>query len=450
MKNNVLDGIMGLCVADALGVPVEFNSRERRKADPVSEMRAYGTHNQSPGTWSDDTSMTLCLLDSLASGLNYQDIMTKFKAWLMEGAYTPHGEVFDVGIATRQAIRRYMSGTEPLKCGGVEERDNGNGSLMRILPLLFYIQSLYGTEFQETDEAFNLIHEVSALTHAHKRSQIACGIYLSVASMLIGNMDLNIAVDLGIYKAIEYYKHKPEFMTELKMFSRLSKKGFRDLSEREIRSSGYVIDTLEAAIWCLLNTKNYKDCVLKAVNLGEDTDTVAAVAGGLAGLYYGYEYIPNEWITQIVRRDYIEGLSNKLYLSLIRVSIEKLTSFIPYFENVNIKDVCRWGGGERLGENHFSAPYPVYEQTLEDFVQTVYKSNLLCYNYLEIIEQHGLEGTKEMNVAIDHADLELTLAVLTGFIRQERFCDGLWESAIEDKTFLKLLRRLENLMLLYK
>lgn len=450
MRNNIMDGIFGLCVADALGVPVEFMSREQLKTKPVKDMQGFGTHNQPIGTWSDDTSMTLCLLDSMATGLNYQDIMTKFKAWLTEGAYTPHGEVFDVGIATRQAIKRYMSGTEPLKCGGVEERDNGNGSLMRILPLLFYIQSLYGTEFQEVDEAFNLIHKVSALTHAHKRSQIACGIYLSVASMLTGNMDLGIAVDLGVYKAVEYYKHKPEFKTELKKFSRLSQKGFRDLSEREIKSSGYVIDTLEAAIWCLLNTKTYKDCVLMAVNLGEDTDTVAAVAGGLAGLYYGYEYIPNEWITQIVRRDYIEGLSNKLYLSLIRGSIKKLTAFIPYFENVNIEDVCRWDGGERLGENHFSVPYPIYEQTLEDFIRTVYKSNLLCYNYLEIIEQHGLDGTKEMNEAIDHADLELALAVLTGYIRQERFCNGLWESAIEDKTFLKLLRRLENLMLLHK
>lgn len=437
---------MGLCVADALGVPVEFMSREHLKTKPVKDMLGFGTHNQPIGTWSDDTSMTLCLLDSLSNGLDYQDVMTKFKAWLMEGAYTPHGEVFDVGIATRQAIKRYMSGTEPLKCGGVGERDNGNGSLMRILPLLFYIQSLYGTEFQEVDEAFNLIHKVSALTHAHKRSHIACGIYLSVASMLIGNMDLCIAVDLGIYKAVEYYKHKPEFKTELIKYSRLSEKGFRDLYEREIKSSGYVVDTLEAAIWCLLNTKTYKDCVLMAVNLGEDTDTVAAVAGGLAGLYYGYEYIPNEWIAQIEKKDYIEGLSNQLYQSLIRESIERLIAFIQYFKNVNKEYVCRWGGGERLGENHFSMPYPVYEQTLEDFIQTVYRSNLLCYNYLEIIEQHGLEGTEEMNEAIDHADLELTLAILTGYIRQERFCDGLWESAVEDKTFLKILIRLERLM----
>ena len=154
MKNNILSGLMGLCIADALGVPVEFNSRERLKANPVREMRGYGTHNQPIGTWSDDTSMTLCLVDSLSDGLNYEDIMSKFKAWLVDGDYTPYGDVFDVGIATRQAINRYLSGIGPLNCGGISERDNGNGSLMRILPLLFYIQSFYGTDFQEEDEAF--------------------------------------------------------------------------------------------------------------------------------------------------------------------------------------------------------------------------------------------------------------------------------------------------------
>lgn len=340
MRNRVLDGIMGLCVADALGVPVEFNSRERLKADPVTDMRAYGTHNQPSGTWSDDTSMTLCLLDSLSDGLDYQDIMGQFKSWLTEGKYTPHGDVFDVGVVTRQAIMRFMSGVEPLQCGGVGERDNGNGSLMRILPLLFYIQSLYGTDFQEVDEAYDMIHQASALTHVHKRSQIACGIYLSVASMLIGNMDLTIAVELGIYKAVEYYKGKPEYKTELSHYRRLSDKSFSEINEAEIRSSGYVVDTLEAAIWCLINTKSYKDCVLMAVNLGDDTDTVAAVAGGLAGLYYGNENIPIEWTAKIVKKDYIEELSDKLHYSLTKRSIDKLLAFTPYFENANEKNTC--------------------------------------------------------------------------------------------------------------
>jgi len=448
MRNHVVDAVMGLCVADALGVPVEFNSRKSLKAKPVKDMRGFGTYNQPAGTWSDDTSMTLCLVDSLSDGLNFQDIMSKFKAWLIDNDYTPHGEVFDVGIATRQAIKKFISGIEPLNCGGTSERDNGNGSLMRILPLLFYLQSLYGTDFQEEVEAFEIIHNVSALTHAHKRSQIACGIYLSVASMLIGNMDLRIAVDLGIYKAVEYYKQKSEFLTEINHFNRLTEEGFCNLCENDIKSTGYVVDTLEAAIWCLIHSKSYKECVLMAVNLGDDTDTVAAVVGGLAGLYYGYENIHKEWVLQIAKRDYIEGLSKKLHQSLIDKNIKKLTAFIPYFENVSKEIVCHWGGGEKLGENHYSMPYPMYEKALDDFIQAVYKSNLINFSYLEVIEQHGLNGTEEMKAAIGDADLELTLAILTGYIRQERFCDGLWQSAVEDETFLKLLRRMEGLIAL--
>lgn len=446
MKNNVLDGIMGLCVADALGVPVEFMSRETLRKNPVIGMRGFGTHNQSVGTWSDDTSMTLCLVDSLIKGINFNDVMSKFLMWFDEGSYTPHGEVFDVGISTRDAIKRFSDGIEPLKCGGVNERDNGNGSLMRILPIIFYIQSIYGTDFEENDEAFGIIHNISSLTHAHKRSKIACGIYISVASMLLGSMDLKIAVELGIYKAAEYYRKQTEFKDEISHFDRLLAKGFEELDAKAIKSSGYVVDTLEAAIWCLLNSSTYKDCVLKAVNLGEDTDTVAAVVGGLAGLYYGYENIPCEWLDKVVKREYVESLSNQLYLSSSRNSIKKLSAFIPYFETVNKEDVCHWGGGEKLGDNHSKMPYPDYERKLHDFVQAVYKSNIMCYDYLDIIHKRGIDGTEQMNSAIDTADFELTKAILTGYIRQERFCDGLWESAVEDKTFLKILNRLQRLL----
>jgi ADP-ribosylglycohydrolase len=318
MANHVLAGIMGLCVADALGVPVEFADRETLKRNPVTGMRSYGTHYQPAGTWSDDTSMTLCLVESLAKGLDYEDIITKFLEWLDEAAYTPHGEVFDVGNTTAKALMRFSRGIPPLECGGTTERDNGNGSLMRILPIVFYLQSVYGTDFCETDEAFEIIHSVSALTHAHKRSQIACGIYVSVASMLMEGTDLGIAVETGIHRAIEYYRNHPEFSGEMHHYKRLIREDFSELDEAEIRSTGYVVDTLGAAIWCLLRTRSFKDCVLKAVNLGGDTDTVAAVAGGLSGLYYGYESIPCEWLSVIARRDYVESLCNGLHASLGR------------------------------------------------------------------------------------------------------------------------------------
>ena len=314
MSNNITNAIMGLCVADALGVPVEFMQRSKLKADPVIDMRAYGTYHQPAGTWSDDTSMTLCLLDSLADGLDYDDIMKKFRQWFDEGAYTPYGETFDVGNATRKAINRYSAGTAALECGGKADGDNGNGSLMRILPILFYLQSRYGTEINE--EAFEIIHKVSSITHAHKRSLMACGIYICIASEITQGIGLKAAIQTGTQKAMQYYRNNPEFTHELKHYARLENKDFEKLPEEQIKSSGYVVDTLEAALWCLLNTNNYRDCVLKAVNLGEDTDTVAAVAGGLAGLYYKYENIPPQWLAVIAKRDYIEDLCDKLQTAL--------------------------------------------------------------------------------------------------------------------------------------
>jgi ADP-ribosyl-[dinitrogen reductase] hydrolase len=318
VANHVLAGIMGLCVADALGVPVEFMDRETLRRNPVTGMRSYGTHRQPAGTWSDDTSMTLCLAESLAKGLDYQDIMNSFLKWLDEAAYTPHGKVFDVGNTTSKALMKFSGGIPPLECGGTTERDNGNGALMRILPIVFYLQSVYGTDFYETDEAFEIIHNVSALTHAHRRSQIACGIYVSIASMLMKGTDLGTAVETGINKAMKYYRNHPGFPGEMHHYKRLIREDFSELDEAEIRSTGYVVDTLEAAIWCLLRTESFKDCVLKAVNLGEDTDTVAAVAGGLAGLYYGYESIPNDWLSVIAKRDYVESLCNQLHASFRR------------------------------------------------------------------------------------------------------------------------------------
>jgi len=309
--NEIFGGIIGLCVADALGVPVEFNDRETLMRAPVTDMRGYGTYNQPPGTWSDDTSMTLCLLDSLTSGLDYQDIMQKFLSWYDKAEYTAHGEVFDIGGATHKSIRAFANGAEALRCGGTSEYDNGNGSLMRILPLAFYLRKQYGNSYTNSNEAFDIIHNVSSLTHAHKRSLIACGIYLSVAEALFVSCDIKSGIYSGVSKAKHYYESNSDFAEELHHYNRIFKDSFASLQQTEVRSSGYVVDTLEAALWCLLNTHSYQSCALKAVNLGGDTDTVAAVAGGLAGLYYAD--IPESWINQIPRLEYIKQLCLDFY-----------------------------------------------------------------------------------------------------------------------------------------
>ncbi|MFG6384078.1 MAG: ADP-ribosylglycohydrolase family protein [Lachnospiraceae bacterium] len=307
----VYDGIIGLAIGDALGVPVEFKTRMEIAKNPVVAMRAYGTHNQPMGTWSDDTSLTLALLDSLASKgkIDYKDIMDRFSDWLLYSEYTANGDVFDVGNSTRAAIINYGQGRNPLECGGTSKYENGNGSLMRILPIAYYL-SKNGNGTLESQ--MQIVHNISSLTHRHPISLIGCGIYINVAmKLLLDGKPLYQSVEQGIKEAYEYYKIK--MSKYINAYHRLENlELFLCLSDSDIQSSGYVVDTLEAALWCLLKTDSYKTCVLKAVNLGDDADTVGAVAGGLAGIYYGIDNIPRDWIEVIAKREYIKKLSEKL------------------------------------------------------------------------------------------------------------------------------------------
>jgi ADP-ribosylglycohydrolase len=304
MKSNiVLDGLFGLCVGDALGVPVEFKSREYLDENPVLEMIGFGTHNQPPGTWSDDSSLAFCLADSLCNGFNINDIAKKFIKWYDEALWTPHNEVFDIGNTTHKAIINLKQGVNPIDVGSKEEDSNGNGSLMRILPILYYIKSM------ELNERIPIIENVSAITHGHKRSKIACAIYIEMAINILNSKNLKKSYDNTKNKIIKYYSNDEELIH----FNRLLTEDISKFKREQIYSSGYVVHTLEAAFWCLLTSHSYSETVLKAVNLGDDTDTTGAVAGGIAGIYYGYHNIPEKWIKKIAKKDEIITLSNKLY-----------------------------------------------------------------------------------------------------------------------------------------
>ena len=309
IRNSIEDALIGFITADALGVPVEFKSREYLKQNPVVDMIGYGTYNQPKGTWSDDSTMTLCLAETLLDKeFSLRKLANRFINWVDWGYWTPHGELFDIGNTTHAAVERLRTTNDPKLAGGKHETENGNGSLMRILPLVF---ELY--DINDEEEQYKAIKEISSLTHAHERSILSCFYYLTYARFLRGHY----------YPPIEMYKltnnvfakfidNQPNLKNESRHFDRLLSNSIQELDETKIRSSGYVIDTLEAAVWCLLSTKNYKDAVLKAVNLGEDTDTVAAITGGLAGLYYGKKQIPNDWINSIAKLKEINELIDKL------------------------------------------------------------------------------------------------------------------------------------------
>jgi ADP-ribosylglycohydrolase len=295
-KEKLKGGIIGHLTGDALGVPVEFKNREALKKDPVEDMRSYGTYNQPSGTWSDDSSLTLCLLESLTDGYDLEDQADKFVRWLYDAYWTARGRTFDVGSTTRQSISRLRDGQQPLFAGAGGERDNGNGALMRILPLAFYFLDA------DPEERFKKTKEVSSLTHSHPRSVLGCYIFLDFAVRIIRGDELKKAYEEAKVHLKNFIKEEP-YSSELKHYSRILEGDIMNLKEDEILSSGYILHTIEASFWVLLKTDSYRTAVLKAVNLGADTDTTAAVTGGLAGLYYGYQEIPDEWLVEIARLD---------------------------------------------------------------------------------------------------------------------------------------------------
>ncbi len=312
MSNLNKDILLGTAIGDALGVPVEFEYRQVLEKNPVVGMREYGTHNQPKGTWSDDSSLALCLAESLCNGYNLNDIADKFIRWYYDGYCTPYGRVFDVGITTARAISNLQSGIKPNLAGMDRERDNGNGSLMRILPLVPYILNM------EEEDRFRIIGEVSSLTHRHPRSILACIALCEFAIQYINLQAVERAYQAMQQTILQLLK-KEMFIEEDIPFERLiglSYEEFKAIELKDIRSTGYVIDTLEASLWCVFNTTNYKDAVLKAVNLGDDTDTVGAITGGLAGIIYGYDTIPSEWLDVLVRKDDIIELANRLDVRL--------------------------------------------------------------------------------------------------------------------------------------
>lgn len=291
------DGIIGLLVGDAVGVPYEFLDRETIARHPAVDMIGYGTHQQPAGTWSDDGALTVALLVSLIHHpeLDTIDLGRRFIQWYRQGIWAARGEVFDIGIATRKAIAHIeQDPTRPEQAGGNDEYSNGNGSLMRILPLIYKLVN------KDAATRLDWITRVSSLTHRHPVSILGGLIYVEIGIQLLQSPP-STTLKQCYRQACQHINVQYADYPEIERYQRLLGGEIDQFSIEEISSSGYVVHTLEASIWVLLNTSNYREAILQAVNLGEDTDTTAAVAGGLAGIYYGYEQIPKEWLHPLAR-----------------------------------------------------------------------------------------------------------------------------------------------------
>ena len=310
--------LLGLAVGDALGVPVEFKDRASRRADPVTGMRGYGTHHQPPGTWSDDSSLTFCLAETLAlpggrtGAPDLADFGRRAINWLDHAYWTATAETFDVGGATRTALQRLKAGVAPALAGPRAEQDNGNGALMRILPLVFH--ATWQADKLDLNAAWMLTEDVASVTHGHPRSTLGCFLYLLMAHFLVKGNSPASAYEQARRNAHTWLhaSAKGSVFYEWPHYGDWLDGSLPSRPEAEIQSSGYVVHTLEATLWCLLRHDTYVATVLAAVNLGSDTDTTGAVAGGLAGLAYGEAAIPAEWLAALARRTDIEDLAARL------------------------------------------------------------------------------------------------------------------------------------------
>ena len=313
LRRVLYDGLLGYAIGDALGVPVEFMTREDLAQCPVTGFREYGTHNQPAYTWSDDTSLVLATFAAIGNAIEVcndtelllnkpeilaQGIMEEMVLWLKEGKYACHGTVFDVGVTTQNAIKNYIEKKSTAECGSSLEQDNGNGALMRMFPIAMFLAFFKKTNFVLTGAStkeLQFIYYICGITHRHERNKLACVIYIQLILWILRGASLKTALKQAYIRGCHVYRENAEecHMTgnETRTFDYTI---FMDIingrySRDRIRSTGYVVDTLQAVFWCLANTSSYRESVLMAVNLGGDTDTIAAIVGSAAGIYYGRE-----------------------------------------------------------------------------------------------------------------------------------------------------------------
>jgi ADP-ribosyl-[dinitrogen reductase] hydrolase len=278
--------LIGLALGDVLGVPLEFSARDSRT---VSGIEGGGPFKLDPGMWTDDTSMACCLAYSLIKkgGFDAEHQMQSYCKWYQYGAYSPTGTCFDIGVATRTALEHFLKTGQPY-AGSDDPRSAGNGSLMRLAPIpIFYADSF--------EECVECAASSSRTTHQAPEAIDACRYYAALIFGALNGVPKDILLD-GLYSPIEgYWQRQPLSRAILE----IARGSYKTKERHQIHSSGYVVHTMEAALWALHRNTNFRDGVLEAVNLGDDSDTVGAVYGQLAGAIYGETGLPIDWITRL-------------------------------------------------------------------------------------------------------------------------------------------------------
>ena len=302
LTSRLSGAVWGHLVGDAVGVPWEGSRpADFLDLDEPLGLRGWRSHHQPPGTWSDDGAMMLALLDSLLeAGFDPADQARCYLRWADEGAYTPDGDgLFDIGGTTQQALALLRRGTPAAAAGGIDEHSNGNGSLMRTLPIALVGRRLDDAVLVEQ------AHRASSVTHAHPVSQVTCALYVLVARRLLaGARDRAACLRNAVAWLREHYRSRGD-ANAAKALERL-------LSWPERTGRGYVVDAFWSAWEAFERAHDYRGTTEIAVGYGHDTDSTACIAGGLAGLYWGLEAIPSEWLEGMRGKSIVEPILRRL------------------------------------------------------------------------------------------------------------------------------------------
>lgn len=299
MTNHLRGALIGLAVGDALGAAVEFSSPG--SFAPVTGYRSGGPHRLNPGEWTDDTSMALALADSIATvGWDLNDQASRYVEWWKNGKYSVNGRCFDIGITTRRALHNFLASKDALASGDGSERASGNGSIMRLAPVPIRFASLYPDKL---DELSRLADESSLPTHASEQRRSACRYLATVLAALLRGEDRRAVLSPN-WKLLQ-------ILNDIKpldpLIQRVAEGSFRQKQPPAIEGSGWVVKSLEAALWAFHNADSFEEAVLRAVNLGDDADTAGAICGQLAGAFWGESSIPGSLRSGLARMDMLEN-----------------------------------------------------------------------------------------------------------------------------------------------
>lgn len=286
--------LLGLATGDAVGTTVEF--RHRGSFSPVTDMVGGGPFHLKPGQWTDDTSMALCLATSLVTVGTFDaaDQMNRYSRWYEDGYLSSTGVCFDIGNTVRQALHQYKGSGDPWS-GSTHSRSAGNGCLMRLAPIpMFY--------FPDRDRAVHFSGESSRTTHGAAECIDASRLFGEILFRALS----------GASKTEVLFGHRPEIIASPSLQA-IARGAYQQKREDDIRGTGYVVESLEAALWSFWTTETYEQAILTATNLGDDADTTAAICGQVAGAYYGESGIPGHWLRQLVMREEITNLADQLH-----------------------------------------------------------------------------------------------------------------------------------------